>query len=94
VAFKKESTVASDGRTVAGSLAADFSAGLAGGLAGAFNEGAVCAAVDEKKARTENKAGTRIRTDLVELRMVSFQVEPVHLSLVKYEIYNAERKTV
>jgi hypothetical protein len=65
--------VASEGRTAARSLAADFSAGFTAGLAGAFNEGAVCAAVDENKARTENMAETRIRTDLVEPRMVSFQ---------------------
>jgi hypothetical protein len=71
--------VASDGRTVEASLAADFSAVLAAGLAGAFSDGAVCAAAKEKKARTENKAGMRIRADLVELRMISFQVEACEL---------------
>jgi hypothetical protein len=64
VACKKESTVASDGSTVAESLAADFSAGLTAGLAGAFKDGAVCApGWDENNASTANKAGTKMRTE-------------------------------
>jgi hypothetical protein len=60
VACRKESTVASDGRMMAGSLAVDFSAGLAG-VAGDFKDGAVCAATSD--ASDEDKARTTIRTE-------------------------------